>query len=96
MDDYIYEIAELFKVLGEPTRARIIQALEDSEICVCKLAKKLGMTQSAISHQLSILKRARLVKKRREGKSLYYTLADHHVSVLYDTALEHIKEIVKL
>ncbi|MDR3148934.1 MAG: metalloregulator ArsR/SmtB family transcription factor [Oscillospiraceae bacterium] len=96
MDEYIYDVAELFKVLGDTTRARIIQELEDHEICVCNLSKKLSMTQSAVSHQLSILKRARIVKSRREGKRLYYAIADHHIAVLYDTALEHIKEIVKL
>jgi ArsR family transcriptional regulator len=91
-EKYIYDIAELFKVLGDFTRARIISALEDQELCVCELAEHLSMTESAISHQLRILKQARLVSSRRAGKHLYYSLADHHVAVLFDTALEHIKE----
>jgi ArsR family transcriptional regulator len=91
-DTYTYDIAELFKVLGDSTRARMISALEDRELCVCDLAQHLSMTESAISHQLRILKQARLVSNRRDGKHLYYSLADHHVAVLFDTALEHIKE----
>ncbi|MDR0818700.1 MAG: metalloregulator ArsR/SmtB family transcription factor [Oscillospiraceae bacterium] len=85
-------VAELFKVLGDPTRAKIVLALEDRELCVCDLAEKLKMTDSAISHQLRVLKQARLLTSRRDGKHLYYSLEDHHVAVLFDTALEHIRE----
>ena len=92
MNDETYYVAELFKVLGDPTRARIIRALEDKELCVCDLAEELGMTDSAISHQLRVLKQARLLSSRRDGKHLYYSLEDHHVAVLFDTALEHIRE----
>jgi ArsR family transcriptional regulator len=92
MNDKIYYVAELFKVLGDPTRARIVRAVEDREKCVSCLAEELGMTESAISHQLRILKQARLLSSRRDGKHLYYSLADHHVAVLFDTALEHIRE----
>jgi ArsR family transcriptional regulator len=92
MNNETYLVAELFKVLGDSTRARIVRSLEDEELCVCDLADKLGMTDSAISHQLRVLKQARLVASRRAGKHLYYSLTDHHVAVLVDTALEHIRE----
>jgi ArsR family transcriptional regulator len=85
-------VAELFKVLGDETRARIVRALEDEELCVCDLAEHLHMTDSAISHQLRVLKQARLVNSRRDGKHLYYSLADHHVAVLFDMALDHVRE----
>jgi len=91
-ETFVYDIAELFKVLGDSTRARIVCALEDRELCVCDLSDELNMTKSAVSHQLSILKQARLVNNRRDGKRRVYSLADHHVAILFDTALEHIKE----
>ena len=88
----LYDLAELFKVFGDSTRIRILFALFESEICVCDLAETLGMTQSAVSHQLKILKQARLVKSRREGKSVFYFLADDHVRTVIDQGLEHIRE----
>ncbi|MEG2420197.1 MAG: metalloregulator ArsR/SmtB family transcription factor [Oscillospiraceae bacterium] len=91
-EDPIYEVSELFKVFGDSTRARILCALEQSELCVCDLSALLGMTQSAISHQLRILKSARMAKCRRAGKVVYYSLADDHIKRIFDLAFEHIAE----
>ena len=78
----LYDLAELFKVFGDSTRIRILFVLSSAEVCVCDLARVLNMTQSAISHQLRILKQNKLVKSRREGKSIFYSLADGHVSTI--------------
>ena len=91
-EDPIYEVAELFKVFGDSTRARIICALTVSELCVCDLSCLLNMSQSAISHQLRALKNARLVSSRREGKTVFYALADDHVKTIIDQGLEHVSE----
>lgn len=91
-DEMLYDIAELFKVFGDSTRVRILYALSAQELCVCDLADAISMTQSAVSHQLRILKQARLVKFRREGKIIYYSLADAHVHTIFAQALEHIGE----
>ncbi len=91
-EEALYEVAELFKVFGDSTRIRIIFLLFHQEECVCDIAKKLGMTQSAISHQLRILKQARLVSARREGKTVFYALADHHIGTIFHQAMEHISE----
>lgn len=88
----ISRVADLFKVLGDPTRARILCALSISELCVCDLSCILDMSQSAVSHQLRILKQARIVKNRRSGKVVYYTLDDDHVNNLFSTAFEHVQE----
>lgn len=85
-------LAELFKVFGDPTRIRILFILFETEVCVCDLAKALNMTQSAVSHQLRILKQSRLVKNRREGKSIFYSLADDHVRTMIAQGREHILE----
>ena len=85
-------VADLFKVLGDKTRTRILHALSQSEMCVCDLAYLLDMTQSSISHQLRVLKQAHLVKNRKEGKVVYYSLADSHVTEIFNQALEHILE----
>ena len=85
-------LAELFKVFGDPTRIRILFVLFETEVCVCDLAAALSMTQSAISHQLRILKQSRLVKNRREGKSMFYSLADDHVRTMIAQGREHILE----
>ena len=77
----LYDLAELFKVFGDSTRIRILFVLSSAEVCVCDLARVLNMTQSAISHQLRILKQNKLVKSRREGKSIFYSLADGHVTI---------------
>ncbi|MCQ2490312.1 MAG: metalloregulator ArsR/SmtB family transcription factor [Ruminococcus sp.] len=84
--------AELLKVFGDPTRLGIIAALCRSEMCVCDIARLLGMTQSAISHQLRVLKQARLVTTRREGKTIFYSLCDEHVERIFDCALDHAAE----
>lgn len=88
----LYDLAELFKVFGDSTRIRILFVLSSAEVCVCDLAKALNMTQSAISHQLRILKNSKLVKSRREGKSIFYSLADGHVSTIIAQGREHIEE----
>ena len=91
-EEALYELAELFKVFGDSTRVRILYALWESEMCVCAIAEFLGMTQSAISHQLRILKQNKLVKSRREGKSVFYSLADEHVRRIIAQGREHIEE----
>ena len=88
----LYDLAELFKVFGDSTRIRILFVLFEAEVCVCDLAKALNMTQSAISHQLRILKQNKLVKSRREGKSIFYSLADDHVRTIIGQGREHIEE----
>lgn len=91
-EELLYDVAELFKVFGDSTRVRIICALFESEMCVCDIAGVLNMTQSAISHQLRVLKQARLVKYRREGKTVFYSLADGHIQTIFNQAFEHIME----
>ena len=91
-ENTLYDLAELFKVFGDSTRIRILYVLFESEVCVCDMAQTLGMTQSAVSHQLRILKANRLVKSRREGKSVFYSLADDHVRSIIDQGTEHITE----
>lgn len=91
-EDELYDIAELFKVFGDSTRIRILYVLFESELCVCDLAQTLNMNQSAVSHQLKILKQAKLVTGRREGKSVFYSLADDHVRTIIDQGREHIEE----
>lgn len=88
----LYDLAELFKVFGDSTRIRILFVLFEAEVCVCDLAEVLHMTQSAISHQLKILKQSKLVKSRREGKSIFYSLADEHVRTIIAQGQEHIEE----
>jgi len=94
LDDatHIHELAETFKLLGDPTRLNIILALKEAELCVCDLATLLGVTRSAISHQLRLLKNLRLVKYRRQGKIAYYSLLDSHIYDLLEVALEHVRE----
>ena len=91
-EDELYDLAELFKIFGDSTRIRILYVLFESEVCVCDLAAALSMTQSAISHQLRILKQNKLVKCRREGKSVFYSLADDHVRSIIAQGREHIEE----
>jgi len=89
-EETLYDLAELFKVFGDSTRIKILCALQQQEMCVCDIAALLGMTQSAISHQLRILKQARLVKYRREGKVVYYSLDDEHVSNIFAQGFAHV------
>lgn len=87
-----YDLAELFKVFGDSTRIRILFVLFETEVCVCDIAQALNMTQSAISHQLRLLKQNKLVKSRRDGKSIFYSLADGHVRTIIAQGREHIEE----
>lgn len=91
-EEVLYDLAELFKVFGDSTRIRILYVLFESEMCVCDIAQLLGMSQSAISHQLRCLKQSKLVKYRREGKTVFYSLADGHVRTILGQGMEHIKE----
>ena len=91
-EDDLYDLAELFKIFGDSTRIRILYVLLEAEVCVCDLAEALNMTQSAVSHQLRILKASKLVKSRRDGKSVFYSLADNHVLTIISQGLEHIRE----
>ena len=88
----LYDLAELFKIFGDSTLIRILFVLFEAEVCVCDLAQVLNMTQSAVSHQLKILKQNKLVKSRREGKSIFYSLADDHVRTIIAQGQEHIEE----
>ena len=91
-EETLYDLAELYKVFGDCTRIRILYALFEAEMCVCDIAALLNMTTSAISHQLRTLSRSRLVKYRREGKSVFYSLADDHVRTIIGQGMEHIEE----
>lgn len=91
-EDILTDLAELFKIFGDSTRIRILYVLSECDMCVCHIAKLLGMTQSAISHQLRILKQSKLVKYKREGKTVIYSLADDHVRHIMNQGLEHIEE----
>ncbi len=91
-EDQLYDLAEVFKVFGDSTRIKILYVLFEAELCVCDIAQLLNMTQSAISHQLRILKQNRLVKNRRDGKSVFYSLADSNVKTIISQGMEHIQE----
>jgi ArsR family transcriptional regulator len=85
-------LAETFRVLGDVTRVRILDAISRSELCVGEIAELLGLTESAVSHQLRLLRNMRLVRQRRDGKSIYYTLDDQHIVRLFEQGLEHVQE----
>ena len=91
-EERLVQLAELFKTFGDGTRIRILYVLLEAEVCVCDLAMLLGMTQSAVSHQLRILKQAKLIKARRDGKTVFYSLADDHVATLLKQGMEHVCE----
>jgi ArsR family transcriptional regulator len=91
-EETLYDLAELYKVFGDSTRGRILWALDTADLCVCDIAALLNMTQSAISHQLRVLKQARLVRYRRVGKNVYYSLDDDHVRSIFEQGLSHIRE----
>ena len=91
-EDELYDLAELFKVFGDSTRIKILSVLMGEELCVCDIAEALKMNQSAVSHQLRVLKNAKLIKNRKEGKMVYYALADDHVSTILAMGLEHMEE----
>ncbi len=92
VEEELFDLAELFKIFGDSTRIKILYVLFETEMCVCDIAQILNMTVSAISHQLRILKQARLVKFRKEGKSVFYSLADDHIKKIIDNGMEHINE----
>ena len=91
-EEVLYDLGDFFKILGDSTRIKILSALFQSEMCVCDIAALLGMTQSAISHQLRVLKQGRLVKHRKDGKVVYYSLDDDHIKHIIDQGLTHISE----
>lgn len=91
-DEILYDLAELFKVFGDSTRIKILYALFEAELCVCDIAQLLGVTQTAVSHQLRVLKNNKLVKYRREGKNVFYSLADEHVRSIINQGIEHVEE----
>ncbi|GFR36676.1 ArsR/SmtB family transcription factor [Thermobrachium celere] len=91
-EEVLFDLAEFFKVFGDSTRIKIMYALFEHEMCVCDIAALLNMTQSAVSHQLRVLKQARLVKYRKEGKIVYYSLNDDHIKDIVKEGLEHINE----
>ncbi|MBE6746473.1 MAG: winged helix-turn-helix transcriptional regulator [Ruminococcaceae bacterium] len=91
-EEELYDLAELFKVFADSTRIKILYVLFESEMCVCDIAQLIEMSQSAISHQLRVLKQAKLVKFRREGKTVFYSLSDDHVRTMINQGIEHIKE----
>lgn len=91
-DEKLFDLAELFKIFGDSTRMKILFVLFRTEVCTCDLANALNMTASAVSHQLNSLKRAKLIKSRRDGKSVFYSLADDHVKTIIEMAIEHLDE----
>lgn len=92
-DELLFDLAELFKIFGDSTRMKIICALKMSELCVCDIASITNSTQSAISHQLRILKQAKLIRSRKDGKVVYYSLADDHVEKIFEIGCEHLEEV---
>ena len=91
-DEILYDLAELFKVFGDSTRIKILYALSERELCVCDISELLGVSQTAIYHQLRVLKGAELVKYRREGKNVFYSLDDDHVRSIINQGMEHVEE----
>ena len=91
-DETLYDLAELFKVFGDSTRIKLLYALFEAELCVCDISRLLGLTQSAVSHQLRVLKNSRLVKFRKDGKTVFYSLADDHVRKIIAQGMEHVNE----
>ena len=91
-DETLYDLAELFKVFGDSTRIKILYALFEAELCVCDIAQLLNLSQSAVSHQLRVLKASSLVKPRRDGKTVFYSLADEHVRKIIAQGMDHVTE----
>lgn len=88
--EIVIRLADIFKILGDPTRVQIIHALSQKELCVCDIAALLGMSQSAVSHQLRLLRSSRLVRFRKEGKVVYYSIDDRHITDLFNDGLDHV------
>ncbi len=91
-DELIADISDMFKIFGDQTRVKILMALENVELCVCDIASVMNMSQSAISHQLRVLKQSNMVKSRRDGKVVYYSISDDHVKQIFDIATVHVQE----
>ena len=91
-DELIADLSDMFKIFGDQTRVKILMALESGEMCVCDIAAVMDMSQSAISHQLRVLKQSNIVKTRREGKVVYYSSSDDHVKEIFDMAMVHVQE----
>ena len=91
-DEVLYELADLFRVFGDSTRIKILYALHDNELCVQDIANAVQLSQSAVSHQLRVLKDTKLVRFRRDGKTVFYSLADNHVRTIIDMGMEHLRE----
>lgn len=91
-DELIADLSDMFKIFGDQTRVKILMALESGELCVCDIAAVMNMSQSAISHQLRVLKQSNIVKTRREGKIVYYSISDDHVKEIFDIAMVHVQE----
>ena len=91
-DDTVTALADTFKVLGDPTRVRILDALSADELCVCEIATLMGLSESAVSHQLRLLRSLRLVRARRQGRMVFYALDDHHITDLFAQGLRHVEE----
>ena len=91
-EEYLYDLADLFKIFSDSTRIKILYLLFSEELCVCDIAQLLNMNQSAISHQLRTLKQSKLIKNRREGKQIFYSLADEHVKTILNQGMEHVRE----
>ena len=91
-EEAVYELSDFFKMLGDYTRMRILFAIEGDPICVCDIAELLGMTKSAVSHQLKILRQSGLIKYKKTGKNVFYSLADDHVRAIMEMGLEHVEE----
>lgn len=91
-DELIADLSDMFKIFGDQTRVKILMALESGELCVCDIAAVMNMSQSAISHQLRVLKQSNILKTRREGKVVYYSISDDHVKEIFDMAMVHVQE----
>lgn len=91
-EEFLYDLAELFKIFGDTTRIRILYALFESELCVNDMAVLLGLSQTAVSHQLRVLKNNKLVRFRKEGKNVFYSLSDEHVRSIIEMGMEHVEE----
>ena len=91
-DEIISDLSDMFKIFGDQTRVKILMALESGEMCVCDIAAVMNMSQSAISHQLRVLKQSNIVKTRRQGKVVYYSISDDHVKEIFDIAMVHVQE----
>lgn len=91
-DELIADLSDMFKIFGDQTRVKILMALESGELCVCDIAAVMDMSQSAISHQLRVLKQSNIVKTRRDGKVVYYSISDDHVKEIFDIAMVHVQE----